>query len=375
MSNLTGYNYWQEIFDESVSKVWSQEPIHILKNLSMLYYSIEREIKKIQDTLQSDITDLRNSVQTSKIAQFSDLGNNNRLPEKQIIKEPLKELPSNNDSSSIIISEDEQSSGKTIDSSPEINKKSKNCIFKRRLKRRQLKNVKENGTRISNDFLMDISIPTISTPKKSAVDTPQKSGSDMDFSIVQCTPVPKPEKKGSFALRVSKRKPQNSTLTQMFFPTTRANNLSTSKTMSPSQSYSMLGITKMVSYLNKETPSANRKQSISLISDDDNSSLNSGMIQEAHIEEDLNDLLAKAQSVPDQIEAAPVVRGKARQALPAWCCKDCERFYTRQGLTNDQILALSKKCSKHRGKYRPREDTLPGFWDMNIFTPAADNDL
>lgn len=129
-------------------------------------------------------------------------------------------------------------------------------------------------------------------------------------------------------------------------------------------------VTDMISYLNKDdSPASNVSLNSGMLEDDFNLSRENSInnhkpnADRGKLDRSLNSFLAEAQNV-----AAPKVLGKQRKKLPGWACKGCENLYLLDELNEEQILQLAK-CSNHKGHFKPREDTLPGYWDMNVLTP------
>ncbi|GJQ75524.1 hypothetical protein Trydic_g17610 [Trypoxylus dichotomus] len=62
----------------------------------------------------------------------------------------------------------------------------------------------------------------------------------------------------------------------------------------------------------------------------------------------------------------PVVRGKARQNLQGWDCRECREFYEELNLNTQESKKLLNKCSKHRSNFEQHDFTPKGFWDLNF---------
>lgn len=502
MINSVAYREWQDLFDKNVSKVWLEEPFPILKKLSMVFFSLQKEIKQIEDQIYKDVSDIRKNVIEAQdrktiVVEFQSTDSNSNNKENIQFKKsepklsPQKHLSDNitvdspemfqnvepplsgsNDSGSIIISDEDTPS--TLTSSPEIKKKKRNAFQKRRRLRNtaavstmsflnsqeksdncsQQNDEKGSQSRVvddksSLDFFKELVEHTpkpedpikgdtvlplredcssdIINKKLNLVLTPVRNDCDLDLSIVQCTPVSvslskRKDRMPSYLSKKKSRRDNGTTLTQLFSRHDKKKNVDKERQKAnydsdetyctpihstiTSETSSVMGITRMVSYMNTNSPlkekiettstkietdtkavinlDPNTQEIADMVEDiryedfEDDNSLNSAIVEEneddeAEVSFKLNDFLARAQNVPEhQLDAEPLVRGKARQKLPSWSCKDCEKFYTKQGLNSKEVLALNK-CSKHRGYYRPREETLPGFWDMHIGTPETEN--
>ncbi|KAJ8952123.1 hypothetical protein NQ318_018459 [Aromia moschata] len=75
-------------------------------------------------------------------------------------------------------------------------------------------------------------------------------------------------------------------------------------------------------------------------------------------EADISTSNEKPKLIPSEPE--PVVRGKARKQLKGWACEACKNFYGQMKLSPEELQKKIDECSRHRYKYRPPEDTLPG---------------
>ncbi|XP_050304740.1 uncharacterized protein LOC126742192 [Anthonomus grandis grandis] len=498
-----GLQQWQDLFDEKVSKVYKEEPLGVLKNLAMILFTIDREMKRVQDMLHGDVLHIRNMVIDSHLGSESDkqssqeditmLGNMltdlKSIPQSIDSPEPFPNkaqtktvLSPNYSDNKIDLTFDCDSSitrySDMINTSPEL-KNTRYKDYKRKLRRKRKidcdanptnnllsglrdsvilddSSFKENNDEIDASLEFFKHVPPQVEKEKNLISktleecqikvTPRKS-EDFDFSVIQGTPVLKPamsmkkdSKSSSFPPRRKASKKPDLTLTQMIVTnkekteckkrlgqkktncdnstiqsssgiqstdvlktnrmfTEQKNSNETSKKanvctktplIQPKEGEKSVSISMMVDLLNEESsdstkninfdPSSSKDETQDLSSSirfedfEDESSLNSGMLDALTTIEtpekscpDLNDFLAKAQNVPVELQAAPVIRGKARQKLPGWACKECETFYKNQGLEPNEILALNK-CTKHRGVYKPREDTLPGYWDMDLRT-------
>ncbi|KRT82634.1 hypothetical protein AMK59_4755, partial [Oryctes borbonicus] len=62
----------------------------------------------------------------------------------------------------------------------------------------------------------------------------------------------------------------------------------------------------------------------------------------------------------------PVVRGKERQNLEGWDCRECKEFYEGLNLNTHDTKRILNKCSKHRSKFEQIDYTPRGFWDLNF---------
>ncbi|KAL1491340.1 hypothetical protein ABEB36_011949 [Hypothenemus hampei] len=361
MNSSNAFEQWQQLFDDKASKVWQEEPLSLLKNLSMIIYCVNKEMKHIQDVLQNKYIDFRSlidkkhfkintSVNLTKIETPSISQSTSKAffqSEKSPNLSSAKSL-NNIDSFSnlVIISDDDFSK------SPKI--KTKHRMTNRFLQNRKL--IKENAPiepyhKTSSNFKNKVTL--------------QKLDSDLDCSVVQCTPV-------KSSMRSWKKHKPPSVKKQSEKQNSPKTRVQTEKSQHHKSDQSSMGITKMLHYINQVNKTIEESEEDDdctptlFLNESNDSALNSGMIEDNANITNLNNFLAKAQKISDQQTPEPgVVRGKLRQALPGWSCKECEDFYLKQGLNADEILALNK-CTRHRGRYMPREDTVPGFWDMDM---------
>lgn len=378
---MNGLKEWQQLFDENVAQIWKQEPISILKNISMMVFCLNREINHVQSNLQLKVECLRN--QLSDPPQLVE-PLKNAIVTASVNPGILKEQ-SCNSSTSVIISDDDLSKSGESTGSPEIKKNRRSFRYKQKC----VKHTQHDRTLTRSKLMMmatkrqqaenQESVNLLQTTNNNrnclrkkllfelgnalqSQQTPKKTDSDLDSSVIESTPVVKPV---SFRSREIKRGTKNKLrLTQMFSDDQEnVNSLEGDNTTSNQHDgETVMGISSLVSYLNND---ACEEKSASAHAPKETTA--------EELPDNLNAFLAKAQNVPIQLEAEPVVRGKLRQKLPGWSCKDCEKFYLNQGLTANEILALTKKCSKHRGTYMPREDTMPGYWDLNLASQESEN--
>ncbi|XP_066261575.1 uncharacterized protein [Euwallacea similis] len=389
-----GYESWKQLFDNNLSEAWNNEPLHILKNFSMLLCCINREYRRLQKSLQENegnqfVDNYFNCKTLTLNGESKKLINSYSKRSKS---SSADKCGSANDSGSIVISDNEFCSVQNMSTSPEIKKSSKQSHFKwrKRLKRKlneeivEMINKKNPRAKKTPDkdvfedveFIKNLVCSSKKVQLKNETEKQlnlyEQKSEDDDLDIIESTPVLKTVRQ---QLKIPK---------QRFGLRSQNNNntpTSTTITSNQSESDSLMGITSMVCYINQETMRHSRTEEN--IDPCLGVSLNSGMLeeeslcsfQEGYSSEpkkdaakqlrDLNNFLAEAQNVSQEYEAAPVVRGKNRQKLPAWGCLNCAQYYMDQGVKPDELLAL-KKCMKHRGKYRPREDTLPGYWDLTL---------
>lgn len=66
------------------------------------------------------------------------------------------------------------------------------------------------------------------------------------------------------------------------------------------------------------------------------------------------------------------MRGKERKKLKGWSCNECQNYYEALGLPPDELEKRKDECSKHRYRFKPRDETYKGFWDLT-FGPSPKN--
>ncbi|XP_066147392.1 uncharacterized protein [Euwallacea fornicatus] len=388
-----GYQSWKQLFDGNLSEAWNNEPVCILKNFSMLLCCINQEYSRLQKSLQENIgNQFVDNYLNCKTVTLS--GESRKLINSysQNSKNSTDKCESDNDNGSIMICENEFCSVQNISTSPEIKKSSKQSHLKwrKRLKRKLKEEIGEVIIKKNPmdkeapdkdvfedvEFIKNLVCPSKKMQLKSEnekhLNLFEQKSEDDDLDIIESTPVSKTVRQ---KLKIPKQRVDSRNQDHDHTPT------SSTITSNVSEFDSLMGVTNMVRYINQDTLTHSRTDEN--IDPDLGDSLNSGMLEEQSLcsfqedyspepkkdaikqLRDLNNFLAEAQNVSQEYEAAPVVRGKNRQKLPAWGCVNCAQYYMDQGVKPDDLLVL-KRCMKHRGKYRPREDTLPGYWDMTL---------
>lgn len=414
------YIQWKEFFDQDVFKVWKEEATPNLKNLSMLMFCFDRELENLQKSTRNKVTTLRKVLNSSDSTLLegdkSEVHKDDSAEIISINSTPSLEC-SSGQSDRTVSNNDILESSVKVSTSPEIKKTHKLTHHKRKKKLLQPKledsatpsdsiirklkenlqiNKEHNGNKErSSEWSFQIfhSLKDDKQPKLLLANSPAplqeqvKSDDDVDTSIIQGTPILKLKNQSKSFLKVHQKSKLSKRLAHPSKSHTLAKKLcerteetSNNTDFINKENTSNMYVTDMINYLNEDGSCAS------------NISLNSGMLEDDFnlseenstsnhtpvkpnadgdkLDRSLNSFLAEAQNVPRQTEAAPKVLGKQRQKLPGWACKVCENLYLHSDLNEKQILQLAK-CSKHRGYYKPREETLPGYWDMNVLTPDA----
>ena len=66
----------------------------------------------------------------------------------------------------------------------------------------------------------------------------------------------------------------------------------------------------------------------------------------------------------------PVGKSKAERAkMFGFSCKDCEKFYENQNLTDEQLKKVIDKCSRHRATIEPPCESPKEMWNIDIDGP------
>ncbi|XP_060527496.1 uncharacterized protein LOC132702762 isoform X2 [Cylas formicarius] len=385
----------------------------------MMIFSIKREFKKVADELDCRLTQIKKQVANKSLVLSSNTSvicnDKENILKETCQNEPLS-IPRANvgespdmfhicdksDNSVVISDDDEYHQSNKLDS-PEIKKSKRSNLHKRSLKLEKT-GPSEYSVKHFSKQKQKKQVAAFTLRNSSA-----KEMRDFDTSVVAATPpvakiISKRGIKTNSCLQKKKQAMQNnSTLTQIFLSHKKIEipdfkektvNSNLDETYVDLDGSHDIGITKMISLLNKNESSKEQVvHSIdfgiglpyNLQGQGNSRPISTQKVQGKSIDgaeksgmqtflnsKDINEFFAQVQGVPDhQLEAEPIVRGKARQNLPGWACKECEKFYLHQDLNKTELMALNK-CSKHRGLYRPREDTMPGYWDMNMITQEGD---
>ncbi|XP_018327912.1 uncharacterized protein LOC108738823 [Agrilus planipennis] len=88
--------------------------------------------------------------------------------------------------------------------------------------------------------------------------------------------------------------------------------------------------------------------------------------QYASFIEDYMRIPFKKSPSPKHAYQMETVRGKARQNLKGWSCKDCKKYYEALDLPEEELKEKMNKCSRHRSKFKPMNDTPVGYWDLTF---------
>ncbi|KAF7272582.1 hypothetical protein GWI33_014641 [Rhynchophorus ferrugineus] len=395
IKNSAAFQAWTLLFTDKLYKTWETELNEDLRPLSMLMCSIKLEMNRIQNNLDISMLTLQTQHKISNKTIEGCISNENKLSEAPATptyqespvlsfnySKPIRKDNSSiqtGDSPSIIISdEDMANTGILGDTSPEIKKRRK-LNFSRRHRRLSSRTPSPNVLKdILKQFNTSSKLNNVNGCSK--IDntniTPDKNSMNLDdfdnSSVVQCTPTntklfSSKRKEKMLSLRGKSKGLRSLTLKQTVLskvPEKKPVQKCVSVDHFENTNVRNSGLTELVNYMNDNISSnIPCKENLSLSSHNSRHQQDKVDQNEAVSKPNLNNFLAKAHKV-QQPEYEPVVRGKARRNLPGWSCKECEKFYLNQGLTSQEIVALSK-CSRHRG-YAPREDTNPGFWDMNM---------
>ncbi|CAH1996270.1 unnamed protein product [Acanthoscelides obtectus] len=203
--------------------------------------------------------------------------------------------------------------------------------------------------------------------------TPRKS--DADESVIAGTPdVSSKPVTSLISSRTTKksRKKKNTTLTQMyrsaFYNPSKINaddeNDSDETRIDESATE---GLTDFLDYMNQAAAKPNMDDIQSENEPLDISSCSNDAFSNAIV---LNDSdIASPQEIPPKRQKVlpnPVVRGKARKLLPGFSCQECRNFYSNMNLSPEELKRKMDACSRHRYKYNPPPDTMPGYWDLTV---------
>lgn len=429
MESSEAYNKWINLFDDHLYNIWEHEINQDFKALSMLLFTLKKEMKRIEDDISGKLIQLKNNYEAtskSKVNNTREVNHKNEDKENICLKDISDEektsvvdasnilharLDYSLGSSSIssLVEEDIANTGilcGNLDTSPELKKKKKFSFSKKHQSRlhssrtpspsviRAIQYENYDSKKFESTIMDDMSsmdflnLRSRMKPSKviqKNVDTPRKSiNEDLDdTSVVQCTPTePKilfSKKKEKFTNHSRKKMKtgNSSTLTQFVKKHSSKNFEKQNKENYKSNVKECFEDNELEDVISISSEEIDVRQFASKsTTDQPKVTENAKGTKDKDVNQDwnLNAFLAEAQNVTKgQLDVETVVRGKARKKLPGWSCKDCEKFYLNQGLNTQEIIALSK-CSRHRGYNKPREETMPGFWNMDLNTQESDKD-
>ncbi|KAJ8920027.1 hypothetical protein NQ315_011677 [Exocentrus adspersus] len=406
------FKQWMALFTDDVAAIWEQERKE-LKKVTVLLCALQRELRIVQTNVEVQVSNLKQQLKVKDDLEKRDQITKKKSPKTQN-KENLsrKELEphssdvtpskphregespdlfrnvdlnaqcSSTDFSIIDLSVSDDDST-VVEGSPTIKKRRKRYQIVRKVP--MVKDTAEKD---------DKPATSANTIRTNLFKTPQ-SRFDQDVSIIEGTPevIPKRNKTTSSNVSgfLSKKKGSsgsNKTLTQMFFRTpvtsSKENGTDSDETYyEDNADETKMGITELIHYINKDetgklindksTSDRNIENEVCVGLDTSSQELDEFSKGAIFDEEDVQTSIIEKPKLAN-IEVEPVVRGKARKQLHGWSCQQCKDFYGNMKLSPDELQKKLDDCSRHRYKYRPREETMPGgcltvlycFWDLSI---------
>ncbi|XP_023030332.2 uncharacterized protein [Leptinotarsa decemlineata] len=398
--NSDAYKEWTDLFDSSVSEVWKSERKELQKSV-MLLWTLKKELNNVHKSLEDEVSNLRQQLNdkdrlekkmkltsakkkspshekenrsTSQVETKSNKYSSNvtELESPDLFKNIDPNSHSKSDkhefSNSMIIdlslSDDDR---REIDTSPTLISK-----YRKDLRKSKSKNSGANSSNSNNS-------KDINLVRKNIFHTP---GPDLEMSVIDSTPdlasrKLKTDSKVSQLLRKKKvkRKGRNLTLTQIFPNSIKFNSNNDKKFdvgedsdetyFENNKSTSRMGITDLLSYINKDESS--KDNTFSDMDDLDSTQEVDQFSKGALLDESICFEEASPQKkLKLAVLPEPVVRGNARKDLNGFACEKCRNFYGQMNLSPEELQKKMDECSKHRYKYQPPEDTLPGIWDLTL---------
>lgn len=337
------FNDWINLFDEKNFQNIQNEPLE-LRAVTMLFVTIQKEFQKMEISLS-------NQLKTYKLGLESK--NHMLNVEEKYVKEetiPVFDSPKENNKSSV----------------HKINKNNKMLLKSPTFDRHRRTNMKKVKKPLSFPSLVTSkNVETFTTPKKnnqSNQNNLNDSDDIFDSSIIDMTPNIEVSKRSRSTLTSQKKKTHSSstTLTQMFSGINTKDNKKKDET-------TMMDIDEIL----ERVENAEKND----IAESKNSSMSvskSLKISDSFVED--YDKLPESKKKPEKsFVYKETVRGNKKSKLRGWSCKDCENFYKKMNLSEEELEKRMNECSKHRNKFKPDEETIPGYWDLSIrSTPEED---
>ncbi|KAK9892871.1 hypothetical protein WA026_022551 [Henosepilachna vigintioctopunctata] len=326
-------NDWMELFDKKNFENFEYVPKE-LKKAAMLFNTLKNEFRRVEVSLSQKMETLQSAyLSKTNVNIISDFEKCNPL---SIISSPTKENISNRVTNI--------PDTKTLLKSPTLNRHR----TKQNLKKvRQFNPPSFSSGLLSHTKLNILTSKTLTSDNKTLSDTVEDNDI-LDCSIIATTPNINIKKYNS--KRISPRKRlkststlKNTTLTQIF------NEIDSKQENTKDES--MIGIDEIIDKIDCQETQLNIPEDINMSS-----------------------FVADYDKLPPVISNSPkekyafkeTVRGKEKKKLKGWSCKDCEDFYKLMNLSERELEKKMDECSKHRSRFKPDEETIPGYWDLSI---------
>ncbi|KAJ8930767.1 hypothetical protein NQ314_016401 [Rhamnusium bicolor] len=386
------YTEWIEIFNDDLLEVWRKERKELQK-ASMLLSALQRELRNIQTNVEVEIINLQQQLNYKDILKER---KNSLSPHNKGKKKSPNLTDKENEYDSNLLteamSEDKFNFNET--ESPDLFRNiitqlspTENSIIDLSSDEDKIQN---NGSptikrrrKYVNKSKLSSSAFGVNVESKNAVNTPTNTVNTPTSTLFASKNLKSNNKfEEKFTKRKSKKsKAANMTLTQMIGQPKKRLQLTTDSKaehdadsdetyFEDSKEGSNMGVTALLSYINKDETTRLGEESLDNRMDNDHTTyceLNMDSTEE--VDEFSKGAIfneteiATSSEKPKVIapEPEPIVRGKARKQLQGWACEKCKNFYGKMKLSAEEMKKKMDDCSKHRYKYQPPPDTMPGM--------------
>ncbi|CAG9862323.1 unnamed protein product, partial [Phyllotreta striolata] len=325
-------NCWCKFYDNKLKDSYKNERKELQRVVS-LFKAFQMEVKNVEQILLNDISRLKE-----------------QLTEKDELEVSVKAIKANTTDSSFEFSNIVTHKQENNDDIEHSDLESPDIFMNSFSSKSSVSDEKKN---------LQMS-PSLSSKKKFKLKTLRRRNifEDRAFlnkenSVIACTPEVQKPTKAPKSKKTKKQKPNlvsdkvqqhdDTTLNQAFCDTTYINE----EVVDTSQS--QLGITRLLSYMNK----SDSKKSNNNTHNNDSSTF---MECEEHHQENAP---TKKKLKQQTLRFEPIVKDKAKKKLMGFSCVDCENLYGDLDLPEHKLQELMIQCSKH--KYVPPEETYLCF--------------
>ncbi|CAH1115000.1 unnamed protein product [Psylliodes chrysocephalus] len=369
------FKFWTDIFDTTLLDSYRNERKELQK-AAMLITAFQIEIKNVQQSFEKEFSILRE-----------------QLKRKDEIEEKVKSLPAENDcvqnsnlndditelDTNISLQNSDLDTPDIFANSSTSNKSSNSEVIDITLSDVDATNLENSPTLVSKR-----KNKSKRQTKKIYGDLKKNIFKEVDKEnsmLVECTPEVKVKKRTSNNGFLSKKIKKKSTLTQMFSDISKStknifisnqsefdeNQTNSNNTTYLKEDTTELGITRLLSYINKDE-NENPVQNDNSVEDEMDSAqdvdeFSKGILfdEESPVQGSPNKKFKPCESLVE-----PGLRGKAKKMLKGFSCDKCRYFYGAMKLSPKELQKRIDECSNHRYKYNPPEDTFEGIWDLTI---------
>ncbi|KAJ3643450.1 hypothetical protein Zmor_026160 [Zophobas morio] len=366
------YSDWMSLYNDNIQTIWREENTE-LRKVSMIYYAFEKELSRLKNVLENELSSIKSEfkkreylekrrkfsglVQSEKfeLDAIENVDKENKSPE--IV--PLEQYDLNKASEEFFI-ESANTAAFLKESSP-VPQCSKNVTATSPVLHKNSFNFKKKK---SVSPCSDKTTPKMEIFNEDSTTSKMDDSNILECSIINNTPEVTTERKMKRPrFRSKKKKPnlntskQKNTLTQSFLRP------KTCKREMDSNLPSMT-ITEMINLINDSDHTETDAESDATVD------LEVPSQSETNLEPPSSPEKKKAKFVYEE-----VVRGKARKKLAGWACRECQEYYEDLNLPPEELQKKKNQCSKHRHRFKPREETYTGFWDLTFGpTPKTQQD-